>query len=184
MITMRGSSYQIQGLRDMIRYMKKRGVSTSKKKMIEIGSYLGESTAIFCEYFSLVVAIDPFIGGYDEDDMASSEDFNQIFDGFLHNTKKFNNLLLLRETSDRAFEILKGNEFDFVYIDGVHTKEQVRKDITKYTQLIKPSGYIAGHDYSDNAPGVVTAVNLCLERPDETFIDSSWIKSVPLNRLI
>lgn len=53
---------------------------------------------------------------------------------------------------------------DFVWIDGHHTYEQVKKDILNYMPLIKSGGMMGGHDYGTMAsPGVKEAV-------DEIFI--------------
>jgi SAM-dependent methyltransferase len=51
----------------------------------------------------------------------------------------------VRKTSDDFF---RGNndKFDVVFIDGLHTYEQVRKDIVNAIKVLKPGGWIAMHD--------------------------------------
>lgn len=51
----------------------------------------------------------------------------------------------VRKTSDDFFA---GNRdsFDVIFIDGLHTYEQVRKDIINSIKVLKPGGYIALHD--------------------------------------
>jgi hypothetical protein len=68
--------------------------------------------------------------------------------------------------------------YDFVYIDGLHTYEQVKKDIENYKQLIRPNGFIGGHDYHPQGwPGVVKAVEETVG-VDKVFPDGSWIKKL------
>jgi len=55
----------------------------------------------------------------------------------------------IRETSDGAYErFLKKHieQYDFVFIDGLHTYEQCKNDLENYNKLIKKGGVIAGHD--------------------------------------
>lgn len=163
-----------QGLRELIEY-----VSTTLDKddltMIEIGSYTGESTVLFAEKFK-VTTIDPFKGNYDEKDVASYTDFEKVYDLFKQRTQG-KNVTLIRETSDRAVNFIK-DRVDFIYIDGLHTYDQVKKDIKNYKQFVKPGGFIGGHDYSRDWPGVVDAVNESFGKPLKIFRDTSWIVSL------
>ncbi len=51
----------------------------------------------------------------------------------------------LRMTSDDFFRI-NTSFFDVIFIDGLHTYEQVRKDIINALRILKPNGWIAIHD--------------------------------------
>jgi len=59
--------------------------------------------------------------------------------------------------SEKAVVDVK-EELDFVYIDGNHSYEFVKKDIQLYYQLIKADGVIGGHDFTGSFIGVVRAV--------------------------
>ena len=56
------------------------------------------------------------------------------------------------ETSDRFFgrwmneELNFFNPFDLVFIDGLHTDEQVKKDFKNSWRVISPNGFIVLHD--------------------------------------
>ena len=39
------------------------------------------------------------------------------------------------------------SSLDFVFIDGLHTYEQVTKDMNNYYDKVKPGGIFSGHDY-------------------------------------
>jgi len=42
------------------------------------------------------------------------------------------------------------SEFDFIFIDGDHTYEGVKRDFELYKNLLSPTGYIAFHDIDQN----------------------------------
>lgn len=163
-----------EGLEDLINYVNEI-TPTSEMKILEIGSYIGESTMQFAKRFNMVVSIDPFIDDYDMDDPACHcWPFNMVYERFLHNTMSYPNIKSLRLKSDEAFTILRNYQWDMLYIDGLHTYEGVKADIENYRPLIKPGGFIAGHDYIENAFGVKKAVDEHF-KIDKTFKDTSWI---------
>jgi len=51
-------------------------------------------------------------------------------------------------TSDDFFELIKGHDikYDIIFIDGLHHKEQVDKDIKNSLNHLVPNGYILLHD--------------------------------------
>lgn len=54
---------------------------------------------------------------------------------------------IMRVTSDNAVSEFPDNFFDFVYIDGDHSYDQVRKDLRNYYTKVKPGGFFCGDDY-------------------------------------
>jgi predicted O-methyltransferase YrrM len=50
------------------------------------------------------------------------------------------------ETKRRVLEIIGDNKIDFLFIDGDHSYEGVKKDFDDYSSLIRPGGIIAFHD--------------------------------------
>src|SRR5690606_5184892 len=50
-----------------------------------------------------------------------------------------------RMTSDRFFEFTT-NTFDLIFIDGLHTAEQVGKDFENSLKILSPKGFIVLHD--------------------------------------
>lgn len=163
----------LQELVDFIGYEK----DLSKMAIIEIGSYVGESTTFFAKHFGQVISIDPFENGYDEtDDACHHADFEDVYKQFLKNTESFKNIKHFRLTSKIGAAFLRLMKVDFVYIDGNHLYDFVKNDIQDYLPLIKSSGYIGGHDYTEWHPDVMNAVNDVLGVPDITFCDGSWLK--------
>lgn len=59
--------------------------------------------------------------------------------------KKYHHLLM---TSDQAIEHFKDETVDFVFVDGLHTYEQVLQDCKNYYSKLKKGGLFCGHDYT------------------------------------
>ena len=75
-------------------------------------------------------------------------------------------LHFLREDSTKAHHKIDEEELDWVYIDGNHTYEFVKKDLLNFYPKVKVGGYITGDDYDlqgwwDN--GVKKAVDEFIE---------------------
>lgn len=154
----------------------------SDKTMIEIGSFIGESTVIFAEHFKHVIAIDSFVPDYDSNDPTSNFNFDEVFDEFQNRIKeKKDKITVYKMYSCDAVVSLKDDTYDFVYIDGLHTYEGVKDDINNYLPLVKKGGYIGGHDYGTSHKhllGVTKAVDEAFGKPDKVFEDNSWIKKI------
>ena len=168
---------QKQGLEDMVAWINKIKPS-NQMDMIEIGSYVGESTIIFANQFRYVVSVDPFINDYDPTDEACKfASFDLVYKEFIKNTFPYFNIKSIRETSRNAFDILRNWQWDLVYIDGSHTLDDVWFDIKNYKDIIKKGGFIAGHDYGWG--NVRHNIGMLLD--DEVhavFQDGSWIKQI------
>ncbi len=60
--------------------------------------------------------------------------------------------------SDKAVEDLPNN-IDFIYIDGNHEYEFVKKDIELYWEKVSKKGILAGHDFYGRYNGIINAVH-------------------------
>lgn len=171
------SPEQRKGLEDMISWINET-TPTKEMTIVEIGSYVGESTLIFSEHFKEVISIDPFVNDYDPNDLACSyAPFDKVYKEFLKNTLHIPNIKSIRDTSENAFDILKDFKYDIVYIDGIHTLQGVWYDIEHYRTIIKPNGFLSGHDYGWG--NVRHSIGQLLDdKVDATFIDGSWIKRI------
>ena len=173
---MRGNyPYEKKGLIDMIDWINNI-TPTKELTMLEIGSYIGESTCIFADHFKEVISIDPFINDYDPNDEACSfASFDLVYEEFLKNILFKPNIKSIRNTSKNAFSFLKQYQWDIVYIDGSHALPDVWFDVENYKKIIKPGGFISGHDY--NWGNVRHSIGQLLDdEVDEVFVDASWIK--------
>jgi glycosyltransferase involved in cell wall biosynthesis len=71
------------------------------------------------------------------------------FKEFLQNTASFRDKIIhYRMFSDDAAEKIKDGSCDFIFIDGLHTYDQVLKDCQNFYSKVKDGGLFAGHDYN------------------------------------
>jgi cephalosporin hydroxylase len=123
------------------------------KYILEIGTANGGTLFCFCKLTqndATIISIDlpegPFGGGYPEWKIP-------IYQAFAKQNQK---LYLLRkdshqqETLEEVKKILNGNQLDFLFIDGDHSYEGVKKDFEMYSPLIRKGGIIAFHDIAKN----------------------------------
>jgi predicted O-methyltransferase YrrM len=170
---LRGEYRWVQGLKDLINYNE-----NIKGSMLEIGSYIGESTYIFLESkkFNSITCLDMWAAGYDNNDSSSSK-MDGVEEEFDSLAKTSNGIIKkVKNSSEFITELFEDNSFDFIYIDGNHTYEWVKQDIQKSLPKLKSGGFIAGHDY--NWSGVKAAIDETIGDVDCSFQDTSWIKKI------
>ena len=131
---------------------------TQPRTIIEIGSDRGVSTELFLLTAARVVAVDPW------ENPISFQEFVERCAGYPH-------LEVCRGNSPEALTQF-GVEFDMCYIDADHSYEAVRRDILACTRIVKPDGWLAGHDY--HQPQVEQAVLSMVSEPIR-FRDGSWL---------
>lgn len=170
-------NYQFFGLVDLCHNISNVFGHSKGLKMLEIGSYKGESTSIFASsaIFDEIICIDPF-EGEEEALNIFNEDWSRVKKEFYTNTRYWDYIKLIQDYSYNVVKTFEDGYFDFIYIDGNHTYESVKQDIKLY--LPKCKTVIGGHDYRTTGweIEVVNAVNEQLGAPDLTFVDSSWVK--------
>lgn len=144
---------------------------------VEIGVLGGSGTvAMLSRMPNLTLyAVDPWYHfpnkGFEAERDQAYHDNN--FKETVKRTKEFGpRSVVVRATSDEAYNLLQG-QFDFVWIDGAHDKENVRSDVQKWKNRIKPGGIIGGHDYQIDYIKKIVAEEL---GEVQTGDDFTWFK--------
>lgn len=150
-------------------------------QVIEIGSYLGRSTAFFLENVLEVRSVDPFVmwteGRQNGDAMKhGGEDFYEKFKENIHKMRTTGPRMLsalgvCRMTSQECFEKNPDLVADMVYIDAAHDYESVKGDIDMWDTRAKK--IICGDDFDENWPGVVQAVGE--KYPHIEIFNNIWV---------
>ena len=98
---------------------------------------------------SLAVAVDPWDASYRGnvrgDTQEKQEEYYEEFKTAM-NDKPFVNII--RGYSWDVVKEFDDGFFDWVYIDGDHRYEAVKRDINDWYPKVKKGGYLTGHDYS------------------------------------
>jgi predicted O-methyltransferase YrrM len=169
---------QKQGLLELCHAIKSH-LGDNNLQIVEIGSYCGDSGAIFASMFpgSTLNCVDPW-EQYTEDDytwdlnkqalelQAAEKLFESVMERFLNMKKN-------KMSSFQYSSVIEDDSVDFVYIDGNHQYSSVKEDLVNWSKKVKNGGIIAGHDYAFEP--ITRALNEYFnESPVATFMDGSW----------
>lgn len=86
----------------------------------------------------------------------------EVYDWMIKTCQRFNhciNVHIMKMNSLHAVNLFKNNLFDFVYLDGNHNPEHVKREIEAWLPKLNYRGIIAGHDYIPGGVRVTKAVN-------------------------
>lgn len=126
---------------------------------IEIGVAVGDNSLSILKELAVdrLFLIDPYVPyEFDGRIWDASADYAIAY----AKLAEYPQVVWLRKTSESAIREFQNEEaVDFVYIDGNHSYESVKKDIALYYPLIKNNGLIGGHDYTPYTESVMRAVN-------------------------
>tara|TARA_R100000734_G_C3297285_1_gene88312 strand:+ start:464 stop:973 length:510 start_codon:yes stop_codon:yes gene_type:complete len=118
----------------------------SLTKGAEIGVWKGETSSYILQhtdcFLYLIDAWQP-LQGYNKPHWDHKKNKTQT----IKNIQPYNNYKILEGISWDMAQHIDNNELDFVFIDGDHSTEGVRKDIEAYTPKVKQGGYCMGHDW-------------------------------------
>ena len=172
---MRADSYARDALVELVGSLP----SNRQMVMVEVGSFRGESAEIFLNTnrFSRIYCIDPWKNFYDKNDWASFSNMAKVERDFDRRVGGDERVVKVKGTIDTFFERYPNIALDFAYIDGCHTYDAVKHDLTKIMTTSRPRVAVAGHDFLEKEwEGVTRAVKECIGSPDAVFPDTSWVK--------
>ena len=119
------------------------------EKLMEIGTAKGGTLFLFCQVAlsnAEVISVDlpggKFGGGY-------SQVKSKLYLAFAKGEQQ---IKLIRRnaheigTLNEVKDILNDSQFDFLFIDGDHTYDGVKKDFEMYSPLVRKGGIVAFHD--------------------------------------
>lgn len=128
--------------------------------IVEVGSYCGKSTVALGAATkaigknSKVYAIDPHEG--ELTGLGRQPSSLLKFTDTIRRSNLEHEVELVRK---RSYEVALGRPIGFLFIDGLHGYQDVRRDYLHFSPLILKSGYVAFHDYAGCFPGVMKFVD-------------------------
>jgi len=155
---------------------------------VEIGSYIGASSCFISEGVltskkqSKLYCIDTW------ENQAMTEGLKETYNQFISNTKQYKNIIIpIKDFSYNAIKYFIENniKIDFLFIDGDHSYEGVKKDWDLYSPLLKPNSIVLFHDIGW-AKGVERVINEEVKRNLKKHgslpnLFWGWIKKVKIN---
>lgn len=151
---------------------------------LEIGVDVGDTADFMLEMLPMLTlhGIDPYLGYID----WNGSDLNQKQRNWCEETANQvllqygERYILHKDTSDNLVDSFEDGMFDYIFIDGLHTYEQVLLDCQNYYAKLKSGGVFAGHDYRAIA-GVRKAADEFAASVGATILETEidvwyWIK--------
>lgn len=163
-------------------------------KIVEIGSWTGKSTCTLAEIArrknGKVYAIDTF-DGRGSSLFYYAGGIRRLLEVNLQVLKLTDYVEILEGVSDSFVDRFEDDSLDFVFIDGDHRYNQVKKDIVNWRKKVKKGGILAGHDFDGDEydeqyinddfkdgkhHGVIKAVLECV--PDYQHVKNFWFVEI------
>lgn len=136
-------------------------------KIVEVGSYIGESTNIFLN--NLNISEITCIDSWEANNKYHINDISMAYELFKAQFKNNSKVHIFKNHSTSLYI-----PADVVYIDASHKYEDVKADILHWKE--KCDDIICGHDYEDKGKfGVKRAVDEIFGKPDKVYKDTSWM---------
>lgn len=130
-----------------------------KYDAVEIGTWNGITAtgmgliAKLLDTGKKIYSIDNYIGHLNLDVTSKV-----ALQNYTNNVKKYNLQNYCKLIIANSEDIEFNEEIGFLFIDGGHSYEQIKKDIEKWIPKVTKNGIIIFHDYSNTHPDVVRAI--------------------------
>ena len=117
---------------------------------LELGVARAETSAYLldnCPNIAKFYCVDPWTPYMDWNGMVTKEIIEGMRVAAYSNMSEYGNKVeIIRETSNKAADMIEDNSLDFIFIDGDHSFTAAYHDITVYWPKVKKGGLFAGHD--------------------------------------
>jgi predicted O-methyltransferase YrrM len=124
-------------------------VLAAGKIVLELGAQYGYSTIVLASVADLVYSVDWHQG----DPHAGEVNSWEIFTGNLTRYGVTDRVIICRGRFEEEVPALaaQGIRVDGAFLDGMHDKESVTRDLALALLLVKPGGFVCWHDYGRSA---------------------------------
>jgi predicted O-methyltransferase YrrM len=122
-----------------------------RSNIVEIGSWLGQSTKALAKHAGTVFSVDTWEGSPEHKALLENKHSGWLYNQFCSSIADYPNIVPQRMTSLQAADLCKtrGMKFDLIFIDAAHDYESVKQDIEAWLPLLEEGGIICGHDASE-----------------------------------
>lgn len=104
--------------------------------------------------------------------------YDGLYETFLKNIEPVKHIINpIRSLSWDAAKLYEDSSLDFIFLDAGHDYDSIKKDLITWYPKLKPTGIIAGHDYSWD--GITKATNEYFKGKQFYQRESSWILRTP-----
>jgi len=170
----------LHGLADLVNHVG----GFKNKKCLEVGCFRGVSSEVFLLHKPKEMHFVDLWGkdsNYTESNWAldaSHKNWDSIkseFEKRIEPYKETTDIIVHHKSSKEASKNIADKYFDFIYIDGDHSYNAVKADISHWLPKLSEGGYFCGHDYT-TTPDIQKACNEIFDKNKiTTFSDSSFV---------
>jgi len=129
----------------------------ANRDVLEIGSFRGLSAWGMGLVAHRLTCVDTFRAATDGQRQTLER---TTLGAFEEAVRRYNHVLVFAITSEEGESALAGHEFDMIFLDAMHTYEEVRDDIRRWWPHLRPAGLLVLHDYRHaDFPGVERAAD-------------------------
>lgn len=127
-------------------------VAHSGCRLLEVGSWCGDSAIVLGEvarrHGGHLYCVDWWKGnvGTDLETIANVRDVFPVFWERVRQNGLEDIIIPIRGKSNDVAAVLAAGKFDFVYLDGDHRFEAIRRDIEDFAPLVRTGGVLCGDD--------------------------------------
>jgi predicted O-methyltransferase YrrM len=125
------------------------------RHVVEVGAWVGFSACLFAQVAELVVSVDWHRGDSAHPDARTLAEYMAN----LERERALEKVVPVVARSELALPLLAERWFDFAFVDGDHTYEQVCEDARLARALLRPLSVLAFHDYHVGCEGVDRALD-------------------------
>lgn len=144
----------------------------ANRNVLEVGAFMGLSAWGMAITAKTVVSLDTFRAN-----SAGQQQMAELttLDDYVKAVSRFGNVRWHVGTSEQGAAAGLG-DFDMIFLDAMHTYEDVKADIERWWPRVKSGGLMAFHDYGhDHFPGVKQAVDERFGELPNREITLGWI---------
>ena len=175
----------LYNIKPMIEFVHDMNMKERKLIGVEIGTFRGVNAHAILSFLPMetLYLIDPYLQ-YEEYSEAwipnhMQSDFNDDYDMAKKRLKKYKNKIrFIKMKADEAITIscLIPDNLDFVYVDGNHDYEYVKRDLELYYPKLRTGGVIGGDNFEVEFQGVPRAVLEFIDAKDLRLYgsDKDW----------
>lgn len=160
------------------------------KNLVEIGSYLGASSSYLAAAAcsdAKVICVDTWGNHameYISEDVARDGRERNTYEEFRVNTQLYKDKIVpvrgwSSEMLSSVQEVCHGQKVDFLFIDGDHSYEGVKKDWDIYSPLLKQNAFVAFHD-TGWAEGVRQVINESVKQKSKCVL---WLPNLEVYQI-
>jgi hypothetical protein len=135
--------------------------ASGKKISFDAVDRFGWSKTDVVKFFDKVVA-DSFARSSETPTTLRQEivglELREVVDLFVHKAELEKYVNVITSTGQERAAAYADGSLDFVFIDAQHTYKDTKDQLNLYLPKLKPSGVLAGHDFTKRYPEVVEAV--------------------------